>query len=691
VPSAEPKPRHSLFEWCNEDLENRGYLLDQWHPKKNGDLTPSDISRAGKRPVWWLCPVADDHEWEAHANSRVSGGQGCPCCAGKKVSKTNSLAVLYPEVAVQWHPTKNGDLKPEDFTAGSNKKFWWQCPLAKDHEWQTTVDQRTRGGNGCPYCTGKRPSSTNSLALLFPEVAAQWHPTRNGSLTPKDVVAGSSTKLWWKCEVAEDHEWQTTATARTFGSRGCPFCAGQKWSLSNNLAELFPKVASEWHPTRNGDLRSQDLVAGSGKRVWWKCPVADDHEWEGSVISRTGGKPEKERSKGCPFCSGNRLSTTNSVQGLFPEVAAQWHPTKNGDLTPSDVVAGTHKRLWWKCDIAEDHEWQAVAKERTFAGRGCPFCDGKRVSTSNSLASVAPDLAAQWHPTKNGDLKPDEVVAGSAKKAWWKCDVADDHEWRVTPGSRIGYETGCPACSGNQLSVTNSLATLFPRIAAQWHPTKNGDLTPSDVVAGTNKKLWWKCPAVEGHEWPAVTSSRTSRGLGCPDCTLTPRSAQELELAHELAALINFDLDAHKIRSAGRSHDVDIIIEDLKVVVEFDGNYWHRNKADKDLQKTHKLEDEGWNVIRVRERPLDSIHVNDVMVEAQAPAKTVADLVLNKIVEVTGTKIPRLDEYLAFEGPWREAEALKAIRAYQAERAAKKAARKERNAHRKDGSATKAV
>jgi len=34
-----------------------------------------------------------------------------------------------------------------------------------------------------------------------------------------------------------------------------------------------------------------------------------------------------------------------------------------------------------------------------------------------------------------------------------------------------------------------------------------------------------------------------------------------------------------------------------------------------------------------------------------------------------------LNEYLASEGPWREAQALKAIRAYQAERAAKKAAR----------------
>ena len=149
-----------------------------------------------------------------------------------------------------------------------------------------------------------------------------------------------------------------------------------------------------------------------------------------------------------------------------------------------------------------------------------------------------------------------------------------------------------------------------------------------------------------------------------------------MRLAHELAALIDFDLDLHKVRFGGRLRDVDIVFEDLSVVVEFDGAYWHRNKADKDRDKTQVIEDAGWRMIRVRERPLDSIHVNDVMVDTLASAKTVADAVLVKIVEVTGAEIPRLDEYLASDEPWREAEALTAIRSYRVERAAKKAARK---------------
>ena len=166
-----------------------------------------------------------------------------------------------------------------------------------------------------------------------------------------------------------------------------------------------------------------------------------------------------------------------------PEVAAQWHPTKNGTLTPDHVTARSHKKVWWRCDRGPDHEWQRRVKSRV-AGNGCPMCDGKSVSVTNSLASLHPDIAAQWHPTKNGDLTPDRVVAGSDKKAWWICDKGPDHEWPATSNTRTAGH-GCPMCAGKRPSVTNSLAALYPAIAAQWHPTKNGDLTPDQVVAGS--------------------------------------------------------------------------------------------------------------------------------------------------------------------------------------------------------------
>ena len=131
------------------------------------------------------------------------------------------------------------------------------------------------------------------------------------------------------------------------------------------------------------------------------------------------------------MCRGLRASVTNSLASLHPDIAAQWHPTKNDDLTPDQVVAGSHKKAWWICDKGPDHEWPAPPVDR-IAGHGCPMCDGKSVSVTNSLATLYPTIAAQWHPTKNGDLTPDQVIASSGKKAWWICDKGPDHEWPAT-------------------------------------------------------------------------------------------------------------------------------------------------------------------------------------------------------------------------------------------------------------------
>jgi hypothetical protein len=127
--------------------------------------------------------------------------------------------------------------------------------------------------------------------------------------------------------------------------------------------------------------------------------------------------------------------------------------------------------------VAPDHEWEAVVYSRTFNGAGCPLCarsGSTAVSVTNSLASLYPDAATEWHPTKNEGLKPEDVRAGSGKKVWWKCDKGPDHEWEAAVNSRARSGYRCPICSGRKVSVSNSLAFLDPALASDWHPTKNG-------------------------------------------------------------------------------------------------------------------------------------------------------------------------------------------------------------------------
>jgi hypothetical protein len=76
--------------------------------------------------------------------------------------------------------------------------------------------------------------------------------------------------------------------------------------------------------------------------------------------------------------------------------------------------------------------------------------------------------------------------------------------------------SGCPCCPGKKLSVTNSLSARNPAVARQWHPKRNGKLTPRDVVAGCQEIVWWRCPKAPDHEWRGKISSRSARGGGCP-------------------------------------------------------------------------------------------------------------------------------------------------------------------------------
>ena len=172
----------------------------------------------------------------------------------------------------------------------------------------------------------RKPPKGKSLAELNPELAKQWHTSKNGDLTPSDVSAGSDAKVWWKCNKGYDHEWESAVNNRSRGSL-CTICTGFKVVKSNCLATLNPELAKEWHPTKNDDLTAYDVTEGTGRKVWWKCNKGEDHEWYTSILKRSHGH-------GCTICSGRKVVKSNCLATLNPELAKEWHPTKNGDLTP---------------------------------------------------------------------------------------------------------------------------------------------------------------------------------------------------------------------------------------------------------------------------------------------------------------------------------------------------------------------
>jgi len=114
--------------------------------------------------------------------------------SAEKEIKENNLANVYPDIAKEWHPTKNGDLMPQRMTPKSGKKVWWQC--AKGHEWESVISNRTRKGSKCPFCLGKKAIvGINDLQTTNPKLASEWHPNKNGLLTPQDMMRSSKEKI----------------------------------------------------------------------------------------------------------------------------------------------------------------------------------------------------------------------------------------------------------------------------------------------------------------------------------------------------------------------------------------------------------------------------------------------------------------------------------------------------------------
>ena len=554
-------------------------LWSEWHPTKNNGLKPEDYSKYSHKKVWWKCHKGDDHEWQATIANR-SGGKGCPFCSGRKVGKSNNLQTLNPELASEWHPKKNGDSKPEDFTLGSGKKVWWQCPKGEDHEWEASVDNRSNKGSGCPICAGKGTSKPEirilcELRYLLGSVEVAWRSKKHG--VEIDIFLSKyNIGIEYDGFVWHDEKLQSDIEKNDFlQKKGIHIIRVREHPLQaisindvvvvgsltkDDLNALILKIKAvlkssikinfDAYITNSSFLNEREfkryisflpspppeysiLKTNPEIAKQWhhekNSPLKPENFTQGSGQKIWWKCPKgddhewqatianRSGGKGCPFCSGRKVGKSNNLQTLNPELASEWHPKKNGDSKPEDFTLGSGKKVWWQCPKGEDHEWKATIGNRTGLGRGCPICAGQKVSKKNNLLARNPKVASEWHPTKNGDSRPEEFRSFSNKKVWWKCPKGEDHEWETTIQHRSNG-TGCPFCVGKMVSKTNSLLALNSKLASEWHPSKNIDLKPEDFTLYSHKKVWWQCPRNDDHEWETTITNR-SRGRGCPFCS----------------------------------------------------------------------------------------------------------------------------------------------------------------------------
>ena len=339
----------------------------EWGYAKNGGLAPDMFAEHSSVKVWWICKDYG-HSWRASIAVRARGN-GCPYCAGQRVlAGFNDLQTKHPELAAQWHPTKNGSQKPIDFTFGSGHKAWWLCP-ACGQSWKAKINSRSVNGRGCPFCHHEKPiPGVNDLPTIRADLMEEWNYERNVGTDPASLMPSSQKKVWWRCKKC-GFEYQALVSNRNKGT-GCRRCAGQILLRGvNDLATLYPHLAKEWDTGRNGGINPSEVFAQTNKKYWWTDSFG--HSWQASPNNRIWGT-------NCPICSGNKVLTGfNDIATTNPEIASEWHPTKNGSVAPSSVSKGYTKKVWFLCPKCGG-EYESFIGNKIKGFGKCPHCSERK-------------------------------------------------------------------------------------------------------------------------------------------------------------------------------------------------------------------------------------------------------------------------------------------------------------------------
>lgn len=523
-------PTMSFQDWC---IQNHAYLLLHFYQEGNNPLPPDKIGFSSGKRVRFRCHVCG-LSWRRALNNITNRPlvQTCPFCEHRKPSSFYNLATEYPELKDEWDSERN-PFPPESCSPHSKQNVYWRC--AKNHRWKAVICDRAEtadkarktGFPVCPYCSGERVSTTYNLAEKYPEIAAEWDYVLNNGQKPEDFPPHSNQKVWWKCTYNPSHKWQARISNRTSLGRGCPQCAKEcKMSyparaLFYYLRQACPTCTCEepfqrykldlflperklvlehdgyyYHSSLKARKRAERKDRALREAGYQVLRICDSKELAEPIVFQKAEIlyrfDERDRYLDQMIAAvfsyldlppldfhhrrdqyainqmyfHERKKRTLAVE--YPEIAREWS-ARNPDK-PDAVFSGSPRKVWWHCPKCHQ-EYQATIANRTKRKSNCPFCANLQAYENNCLATLRPEIAAQWHSELNLPLTPYDVVPGSEKEAYWQCPKG--HVWK----SPIYYRTGprgnnCPICSHRIVHPDFSLQTLDPNLSKLWHPTK---------------------------------------------------------------------------------------------------------------------------------------------------------------------------------------------------------------------------
>lgn len=434
---------NDLKTWCKEN--SREDLLKEWDYEKNGELKPCNVAKTSNQKVWWKC--SNWHEWKSTINNRTRGCK-CPYCSNNLVmSGFNDLKSQNPQLAKDWDYKKN-TIKPDEITAHSNKKVWWKCHVC-GYEWNATINARSYG-NGCPKCSRETHTSFPEQAIYF--YIKKYFPDAINS--DRTILNGKELDIYIpsiKTAIEYDgNTWHNNKNKQELDEIKNQLCKNIGITLIRVREPKLNDIDNCIVFKRIKDTKYDDLDDVIEKVLKY----LDIINLDVNINRDTPKILEQYAAK----------KTNNSLAACYPEIAKEWHPAKNGNLTPDKVNYGSNKKVWWlgKCG----HEWQAVIVSRTVDDRKCPLCSRKDFETW-CKENNKENLLKEWNYEKN-TINPTDITYGSTKKVWWVCPKG--HNWQDTVNARTNNKNkDCPYCKNRRVLIGyNDLKTINPKLIKDW-------------------------------------------------------------------------------------------------------------------------------------------------------------------------------------------------------------------------------
>jgi len=239
-----PQPAKSYLKDTHPHL--REEFVECIHPKTNRSIPFDELTTQANWRCKWKCmkaPCNCPHIWVTSVSNRTyKQGKNCPHCAHilTYVCRCESFGTKFPELLKEYDPSNERD--PFTLARVSNLKVKWQCSTCA-HKWQAKIANRTVLNRNCPACAHQVPTETTCLATRFPEIAKEFHPTKNAPLTAKTVMPATHKKVWWFC-AKHNVDWQASVANRTIGnSPGCSRC--NESSLEYYMRMVLEKLLEE--------------------------------------------------------------------------------------------------------------------------------------------------------------------------------------------------------------------------------------------------------------------------------------------------------------------------------------------------------------------------------------------------------------------------------------------------------------